>query len=452
MKRWLWTFLVVATCCLELRAQQIDETRQTQGLQTHPSNRYALVGATLVVGDGRQIEDGVILVQAGKILAVGDKPDVAIPADFSQIDLAGKFIYPGLIDAYLPVPVDPTPAPLEYWNPKIRGQIDVREYLSNEITDDQARRSQGMVAAWFAPTGAIIDGVGAVASLGGPHDSPARQVIRSDVGQAAVLTVTRGSRTSAPDSVTGGYPGSPMGAVALARQAMYDTRWYRDAWQAVKTDASIPLPETNLTLAALAPVIIGERTFFVRAGNELAVLRADRFAREFGLRLAIIGSGREYRRLDDVVATGRPIICPLNFPSAPNVASVEAAQAVTLESLMHWDHAPENPARLAQRQVQLAFTSAGLDSPNNFLSQIRTAVERGLAPESALKALTLDAARLLGVDDQLGSLTRGKSASFVVTDGDLFSRRTKVVETWVAGRAYEIHSPVSVDLSGQWEL
>lgn len=452
MNRWLWTFLLLVTYCLELNAQQIDDTRQIQGLQTHPATNYAVVGARLHVGDGRQIDDGVILVKDGKIIAIGSQADVTVPDDFQRIDLPGKVIYPGLIDAYLPVPVDQTSPPHAYWNPKIRGQLDVRDYLTGEITDDQARRSQGIVAAWFAPTGGIIDGVGAVASLGGPQPIPARQLIRSEVGQSAVLTVTRGARSSTPDPLTGGYPSSPMGAVALARQALYDTRWYRDAWQAVQTDPSIPLPETNLTLAALAPVINGERTFFVRAGNELAVLRADRFAREFGLRLAIIGSGREYRRLEDVVSTGRPIICPVNFPPAPNVASVDAAHAVTLESLMHWDHAPENPARLAQRQIQMAFTSVGLDSPNSFLSQVRTAVKRGLAPDAALKALTLDAARLLGVEDQLGTLARGKLASFVIADGDLFDDRTKILQTWVAGRPYEIKAEAQVDLSGPWEL
>ncbi len=452
MKPWIWTLLFIFTSALELQAQQIDDTRQTQGLQTHSPEKYALVGARLVVGDGRQIEDGVLLVQAGKILAVGDRSAIVVPDDFSLIDLTGQVVYPGLIDSYLAVSVDPTPPPHAYWNPKIRGELDVRDFLTNDLTDDETRRTQGFVAAWFAPAGAVIDGVGAVASLGGPQPTPARQVVRSEVGQAAVLTVTRGTRRSTPDPVTGGYPSSPMGAVALARQALYDTRWYRDAWQAVRTDPAIPLPETNVTLAALLPLIAGERTLFVRTGNELAVLRADRFAREFGLRLAVIGSGREYRRLDDVAATGRAIICPVNFPPAPNVASVEAAHAVTLESLLHWDHAPENPARLAERQIQLAFTSAGLDSPKNFLSQIRVAVERGLAPEAALRALTIDAAQLLGVDDQLGSLARGKLASFVVADGDLFSAKTKIAQTWVAGRPYKIQPSTTVDLSGTWDL
>lgn len=411
-------------------AQLVDSTRQTQGLHEHPVQSFALVGGKLVVGDGREIENAVLVVSAGKILAVGTSAEVSIPPGYTTLDVAGRTIYPGLIDAYLPVNVAAPTAANLYWNPRIRAEVDVRDYLTPNLMDDSTRRSQGIVAALFAPTGAIIDGSGAVASLGAGSSAAAsaRQVIRSGVGQHAVLTVSRGARGPAgSDDGTGGYPGSPMGAVALARQALYDAAWYREAWQMVRVDSSVPLPETNTTLEALEPLIAGQTPLFVQAGNELSVLRADRFAREFGVGLVVVGSGREYRRLSDVADTGRTVICPLNFPPAPNVASVADARSVTLESLMHWDHAPENPARLAERQVRLAFTSNGLTNANTFLNQVRLAVKRGLPPEKALRALTIDAAELLGVADQLGSLSRGKLASFVVTDGDLFNEKTKIV-------------------------
>lgn len=436
-------------------AQLVDSTRQTQGLHEHPVQSFALVGGKLVVGDGREIENAVLVINAGKILAVGTAAEVSIPAGYATVDLAGRTIYPGLIDAYLPVNVAAPTAANLYWNPRIRAEVDVRDYLTPNLMDDSTRRSQGIVAALFAPTGAIIDGSGAVASLGGSSSAAAsaRQVIRFGVGQHAVLTVSRGARGPAgSDDGTGGYPGSPMGAVALARQALYDAAWYREALQMVRVDPSVPLPETNTTLEALEPLIAGQRSLFVQAGNELSLLRADRFAREFGVGLVVVGSGREYRRLADVADTGRTVICPLNFPPAPNVASVADARSVTLESLMHWDHAPENPARLAQRQIRLAFTSNGLTNANTFLNQVRVAIKRGLPPEKALRALTIDAAELLGVADQLGTLSRGKLASFVVTDGDLFNEKTKILQTWVAGKQYEIKPTTSIDLAGNWRF
>lgn len=450
----LWAIAAALSwCCSAAWPQSIDSTRQPQGLHEHPSHSYALTGGTLVTGDGRVIENGVLVVEAGKIKAIGSATEVTVPAGFAKVDVTGHTIYPGLIDAYLPVNVAPAPAANLYWNPRIRAEVDVRDYLTATLMDDSTRRSQGIVAALFVPTGAIIDGSGAVASLGGIAPSASQQVVRSGVGQHALLTVPRGAGgAGGGDDGTGGYPGSPMGAVALARQALYDARWYRDAWQVVRVDHAVSLPETNSTLEALEPLIAGQRPLFVQAGNELSVLRADRFAREFGVGLVVVGSGREYRRLAEIAATGRTVICPVNFPPAPNVASVADARNVTLESLMHWDHAPENPARLAERQVKMAFTSNGLENANTFLSQIRVAVKRGLSSEKALQALTVDAAELLGVSDQLGSLTRGKLASFIVVDGDLFAEKSKIMQTWVAGKPYEIKPAGSIDLAGKWRF
>jgi imidazolonepropionase-like amidohydrolase len=459
---WSNRWAVVGTFILALSgfsssvsAQLVDSTRQTQGLHEHPAQSYALTGGKLITGDGRVIENGVLVVHAGKVQAVGSADEVSIPTGYSKIDVTGRTIYPGLIDAYLPVNVTPPAASNLYWNPRIRAEVDVRDFLTPELMDDTTRRSQGIVAALFVPAGAVIDGSGAVASLGGatPVGSASRQVIRAGVGQHALLTVARGPRgAGGADDGTGGYPGSPMGAVALARQAIYDARWYRDAWQVVRVDPSVSLPEMNSTMEALEPLIAGQRALFVQTGNELSFLRADRFAREFGLGLVVVGSGREYRRLAEIAATGRAVICPVDFPPAPNVASVSDARSVTLESLMHWDHAPENPARLAEHQIKMAFTSNGLENANTFLSQLRVAVKRGLSMEKALRALTLDAAELLGVADQLGSLSRGKLASFIVTDGDLFLEKTKIVQTWVAGTPYDIKPATTIDLAGQWRF
>ena len=107
-------------------------------------------------------------------------------------------------------------------------------------------------------------------------------------------------------------------------------------------------------------------------------MRADRFAREFGLRAIIHGSGREYRRLDEIVATGRAVILPVNFPQPPSVATVEESLDVSLADLMHWDIAPENPARLDAAGVTFALTSHGLRDQATFLAAVRRAIERGL--------------------------------------------------------------------------
>ena len=101
------------------------------------------------------------------------------------------------------------------------------------------------------------------------------------------------------------------------------------------------------------------------------VLRADRFAKEFNVPLMIVGNGNEYRRLAEIAALKRPLILPVNFASAPAVGTPEDALNVSLESLMHWDLAPENPARLNNAGVEFAFTTNGLDDKSEFLKRIK---------------------------------------------------------------------------------
>jgi N-acetylglucosamine-6-phosphate deacetylase len=308
--------------------------------------------------------------------------------------------------------------------------------------DLKTLRKQGIVAQLIAPAAGVIRGTSTVVATG--DGEPNQTLLAADVAQHLYLTVPRRGRDS--------YPGSPMGAVALARQAIYDAQWYRDARIAVEADSTLPLPEHNDALAALQPVLNGAQPVVVKTSNEQFVLRADQFAAEFGLSLIVVGNGREYRRLAEIAGTKRPIILPLAFPKAPNVSTPEAAQDATLESLMHWDIAPENPARVDSAGISFAFTSERLESKADFLKSLRKAVSRGLAPKSALKALTITPAALLGLDDQLGTIQSGHLASFVITNGDLFEKKTRVLETWVSGQRFE-HSPEKVrDAAGYYRL
>ena len=92
---------------------------------------------------------------------------------------------------------------------------------------------------------------------------------------------------------------------------------------------------------------------------------------------------------------------------------------VSLSRLMHWDTAPENAGRLHAAGVRIAMTTDGLSSVGSFLKQVRTAVKRGLDKDGALAALTVNPAKMFGVDDRVGTLDVGRAAHVVVMDGDL---------------------------------
>ena len=190
------------------------------------------------------------------------------------------------------------------------------------------------MARLIVPATRIVKGQSALVSTGSADN--ARAILKSGVAQHFRLTIAfPGSRKV--------YPGSPMGAVALARQTLLDSDWYGRAWAAWKRNPQLPRPERNDALAALAPLLAGNQPAIFDASSEQFFLRADIFAREFGIPAIIRGSGREYRRLDEIRATGRAVIVPVNFPPAPNVGTVEQALDVSLQQLMHWDHAPKTP-------------------------------------------------------------------------------------------------------------
>ena len=427
MLRILITLQFLASISICARADQTSTPQET--LRSNPPNVYGITGAMIVGHPDAMAEPATIVVRHGRIEAIG--VDVKVPADAREIKLTGKTIYAGFIDAYSEqtISTERHNGSARYWNGQVTPQLSVADQLPANA-DIVVLRRQGFVAQLVAPTDGVIKGRSALVALTGTDANLALLV--GNVAQHLQLTVSRRGRD--------GYPGSPMGAVALARQAMYDAHWYRDAQSAAAADSSLPLLEHNDALAALQPAVAGSMPIIVSASNEQFVLRADRFAAEFGLALVIKGSGNEYRRLPEIAATKRSLILPLAFPKPPNVATPEAAYDVTLESLLHWDIAPENPARVDAAGIRFALTTDGLTSKKDFLKNLRKAVERGLSHSSALRALTVSPAQMLGVDHQLGTLEAGRLASFVVTDGDLFEKDSKIVETWVDGLRFE-HSP-----------
>jgi N-acetylglucosamine-6-phosphate deacetylase len=400
---------------------------------------FALTGARIAVAPGRVIENGTLWIEDGKVKAAGERLD--LPGHVRKLDAAGKWIHAGWIDSYGEAAPRDDEGGASYWNAGVRPERTTERDYAPDAPLNEALRRQGFTARLVAPARGIIRGRSILASTGdGP---PSRSILASDVALHLRL---------APEPGLDGYPTSPMGAYSLARQAFHDAAWHRAAWAAQRADPGLPLPERNDSLEVLSRHGGTGKLCIAMAPNELHVLRADLFAREHSLNLAVVGSGAEYRRLGAVQAAGRPIILPLSFPAPPDVSSPEDAAGVTLRDLMHWDTAPENASRLEKAGVRIALTSHGLDDRSVFLDRLRDAVERGLSREGALRALTTTPAEILGVSDRLGTLEPGKIASFFVADGDVLARSARIEETWVAGERF-VHAPrPTVDVQGRWRI
>ncbi len=433
----LWSHLEFAILA------QPPSTKPLEGIRNVGPNVVVLEDAKIVLHSQKLIDTGSIVVKDGKVLEVG--PQVRVPAGAKRISVKGKTIYPGWIDAYteveLPAVENGKGAP--YWNANVTPQRKVASQYQPNPDQLTKLRKAGVTAVVASPSGGIVRGTSALVST---NNAPAeKSVIAQDVADHIRLTLSFGQGRS-------GYPSSPMGAVALARQSFLDADWYRKAWQAYRAQPGLPQPEMNSALQAIVDLLQSGRPVVFDTQNEQFALRADQFASEFGLPLILRGSGREYRLLDQIASMNRAIILPVNFPKAPNVSTSELASSVPLQDLMHWELAPENPAKLVAAGCKIAITSDGLEDPAELRTQVRIAIERGLSPEAALDALTKNPAEILGVDHLIGTIAVGKWANFIVTDGDIWAEKTKIDETWVQGERHQWTEDTPLDLSGTWKL
>jgi imidazolonepropionase-like amidohydrolase len=436
--------LVLLLDAVSLSAQsQTPTTEPVVGLQNNTPDWTVLTHATVITKPGEKLKDMQIVIKGGVIQKI--QKSGAVPAGARIIDLSEKTVYAGFIDAYSENSVENNSNSLgaPYWNDTITPQLDMATNYKNSSSLNSSYRSQGFTTRLAIPTKGIIRGNSAVVICGkGSND---RVVLRQNVFQHIHLTVPRGrGRTE--------YPNSPMGAVALARQALLDAQWYARAWDAFNVGQATTRPERNDALAALQSLISKKQTALFVTGDEQYFLRADRFSREFNLSAIMLGSGKEYQRLAEIKQTARSVIVPVAFPKAPNVGSIESARAVSLATLMHWDIAPANPGRVASAGIPIMLTSHGLSKRSDFLKNVRRAVQRGLNPEQALAALTTQPATALGVTNLVGTVAPGKLASLIITTGDIFNTKTKIHEVWVAGQRFELTKKPLLDVSGNWKL
>jgi len=248
----------VTLACEPARAAP-PSTEPVEGLHENTPAVHALVGARIVVAPGRVIDRGTLVVRDGLIEAVG--PEVAVPPDARVWPMEGKTIYAGLIDSYGPVAIEAvsTTRGAPYWNSQVQPQRDAARGYRLDKSVAATLRSQGVTCRLVVPNSRVIRGTSALVATG---DAPAKEALV----EPRVALHMRLTASSQGDKRT--YPRSPMGAVALARQAMCDADWYARAWQAYETDPGLPRPEHNDALARLAEYVDGSKLIGSEASDE----------------------------------------------------------------------------------------------------------------------------------------------------------------------------------------
>lgn len=404
-----------------------------------PPSLHLIDNATVHAAPGQEPRVMDVLIRDGRIVRVAETIE---PGAARVWNAEGLHVYAGFIDAYVPVaaPQADAGAPGAHWSPLIAPQRDALAGPGLPAPDAEALRKLGFTAAHVAPDSGIFRGWGAVVSTAEPFADPALgkpPVHRARAAQH--LGFERAGWSS------GGYPTSHMGVISLMRQSFIDAA-HRAGGE--HTDASV--------LDEIDP----EALMVYDTAFELEALLADKVANEFGHeRVAIVGSGTEFKRLDAFADAGRPIILPLIQPATPEVWSVGAADSVSLEELASWEQGPANPRWLAEKGVPVSLTSSKLPRNQKFYDNLAKSIDAGLTAEQALAMLTTNPAELLGVADTMGTVEPGKAANLVVASAPLFHHsdakgddKAQVLAVWVDGRHHRINDRKDTRFDGVWTI
>jgi imidazolonepropionase-like amidohydrolase len=433
------------------------ETAPPMGIRDKTPQTRAFVNARIVISPNESVERGTLVIKDGLVVSVGE--DVTVTDEALVIDLDGKTIYPGFVDPFTeyglknaaelnskksgqkPVYVSKRIGATS-WNDALHPEKAWVTHFEPDTKAAEELLKLGFTTVQSSKMDGVLRGQAFVALLG--KGSPNDLVLNADAAQFA--SYHKGSSRQE-------YPSSQMGAIALLRQTFLDADWYQAARAAYEKNPLQAMPEFNSSIRSMSS-FRGERYVF-ETEDVLSLFRADALAREFSLDIVPIGSNLEYSRLEDVKATGRIVILPVNYPEAPEVKTVEDELDVTLGALRHWERAPANPAALESAGIEFAFTTHRLKKKSDFLKNIRTAIKHGLSEETALAALTTIPAQICGVADRTGTLEPGKLANFFICDGSIFEEETKeptVYSTWTAGRQTELVPLDQVDFRGEYDL
>jgi len=407
---------------------------------------YAFTGATIITAPGLEISNATLLIRNGLIVSVGN--NIKIPADAVVINSSGKYIYPSFIDIYTDYGMPPVPrigmrnvfnSSIQFlsgqkgafgWNQALRNDMEAGSLFGVDTLRSRTWRDFGFGAALTHHADGISRGTGAVVTFGIAQEN---MVVLKEKA-AAHYSFSKGS---SPQS----YPSSMMGSIALLRQTYLDALWYKNN----------PAAEgINLTLQKWNEQQSLPQIF--EANDKWNVLRADRIGDEFGVQYIIKAGGNEYQRIREMSATGASFILPLNFPAPMDVEDVHDAHYISLSDLKHWELAPGNPAQFEKAGIPFCITMSDLRDNKQFWPNLRKAIQYGLSETRALEALTTTPAKLLGLSDHLGTLTPGKIANFIITNGPLFEEKTTILQNWIQGNKYKVKDELWNDLRGKYLL
>ncbi|QIQ88220.1 MAG: amidohydrolase family protein [Erythrobacter sp.] len=362
----------------------------------------AFTDATILTMAGETIEDGTLVIENGKIVAVG--AEVTVPADAERRSLDGKVVMPGIVDTHShigQVAGADSSGPIQ---PEVRAMDSINPLSSNIAK----ARAGGVTTANVMPgSGHLVSGQTYYMKL---REGKTVEDIAFAMEDGEAIGGIKFANGTNSMRGSGGFPGTRARSAALVRQTFVEAQAYCDGEK----------KKRDLAKEALCEVLSGERLVHFHTHRADDIMTVLRLKREFGFDVLIQHGTETYKIADKLAEAGVPVSnITLDAPGGK------------LETM---DLRLDNAGILERAGVLVSIHS---DDPivdsRMMLREAAMAVRGGMSREGALMALTINGAKQMRLDDRVGSLEPGKDADFLVLSGDPLSVYTHVEETWVEG-------------------
>ena len=393
-------FALVALCLVGANALYAQEVPQ------------AFVGAR-IISTGLDIANGTLVVEEGRITAVGPATEVSIPENAVRHDVSDSVLMPGLVDTHSHVggpEGGDNSAPL---------QPDVRVIDSINVKSAKIQKAQagGITTANIMPgSGLLLSGQTVYVKYRDVDTIDDLVILNDDGSIAGGMKMANGTN---PMRDLPGFPGTRAKSAALVREQFVKAQ---NCMEEIREAGDDPeeMPARDLRLEALVEVLEGKRIVHNHTHRHDDILTTIRLAEEFGYRMVLQHVTEAWKVADEIAASGYPAsILVLDSPGGK------------LEGI---DLQANNGAELERAGALVGYhTDDGITDSRFFLRQAAFGVREGMSREKALDALTIAGARMLGLEGRVGSLETGKDADFIILSGDPLSVYTHVLETWVDG-------------------
>lgn len=386
------------------------------------SQPNVFTNAKIITVSGETIENGVLIVEDGKITSIGTSDEVDIPENAETHDVSGKVIMPGLVDSHSHIGSGDGGDRSAAMHP------DVRILDSIDPRSDSFKKALagGITTVNVMPgSGHLMSGRTVYLKL--REAGKIEEMLFVDDPEEEIAGGLKMANGTNPIG-SGPFPGTRAKSASMVRDLFLQAQEYQEKIENANGDPD-EMPSRDLGMETLVQVLEGERIVHNHTHRHDDILTAIRLSEEFGYRLVLHHVSEAWKVADEIAEADVPAsIIVLDSPGG----KMEAV-----------DIRYDNGAKLEEAGVTVGYhTDASITDTRLFLRSGAFGVRAGMSRDAALKALTIQNAKMMDLENRVGTLEEGKDADFVVLSGDPLSVYTRVQQTWVEGeKRFDLSNP-----------